>query len=510
MELLELLEKKRLREIKSSLHKYARHIYIPGAPVTDNEDCTEFYKDNIEPAQHHDLIMDKLSEVAEGSIKRLMIFMPPGSAKSTYASVVFPTWYMGLYPNSNIIMTTYGSDLAKKFGRKCRQVVKSKEFKELYDTELSGDNSAADDWSLTNASTYMCGGVLSGVTGNRADGLIADDLIKGREEADSETVRAKIKEAWKDDLTTRVKPSGWIIMIGTRWHEDDPSGAILPEDYNGASGWITSKTGEQWYVLCLQAECERDDDPLGREIGEYLWTEWFPVKWWEQTKANQSIPNRRGWNSLYQQRPSTEEGDFFKRDWFKRFKIGDEPDLAKYGASDYAVSEGKGDFTEQGIAGFDKDEDLWIVDWWSGQTELDTWIDEQQELVRRHDPILWVAESGVIRRAAEPYIKKAMRTGKYYRLEWLASNKDKAANARAFQALAHQGKVHVPLTPWGEELINQLCKFPTGKYDDKVDVCGLFGRILDQTYGRQEIETALEPENKDAYGLDDDEGDGWR
>ena len=141
---------------------------------------------------------------------------------------------------------------------------------------------------------------------------------------------------------------------------------------------------------------------------------------------------------------------------------------------------------------------------------MDTWIDEQQHLVRTHEPIVWVAEAGVIRRAAEPYIKKAMRSGAYYRLEWLPSNKDKPANARAFQALAHQGKVHIPDTPWGDRLIDQLCKFPTGRYDDAVDVCGLFGRILDQTYGRQEIETALKPVERDPYGLNGSEGEGWR
>lgn len=510
MELLELLEWKRVQQAKSSLHKYSRFINIPGAPVSDDEECEEFYRDNVEPAKHHDLIMDKLTDVAHGRIKNLMIFMPPGSAKSTYASVVFPTWFMGEFPNNNIIMTTYGSDLAKKFGRKCRQVVKSKEYKELFGTELSGDNAAVDDWSTTNASTYMCGGILSGITGNRADGLIIDDPLKGREEADSETMRKKIKEAYRDDLTTRLKPKGWKIIIQTRWHEDDLSGSILPEGYDGKSGWIESITGEKWYVLCLQAQCERDDDPLGRKEGEYLWTNWFPIEWWEQTKQNQSIPTTRGWNSLYQQKPSAEEGDFFKRDWFKRFKLGDEPMLATYGASDFAVTEGGGDFTEQGVAGFDKDEDLWLIDWWYGQTEMDIWIDEQQLLVDKYSPILWVAESGVIKRAAEPFIKKAMRAGKYYRLEWLVSNKDKPANARAFQALAHQGKVHIPYTPWGERLLDQLCKFPTGKYDDAVDVCGLFGRLLNQTYGRPEIENIHAGIKNDAYGFDEDETDSWR
>lgn len=454
--------------------------------------------------------MDKLSSVASGKIKNLMIFMPPGSAKSTYASVVFPTWFMGEFPNKNIIMTTYGADLAKKFGRRCRQIVKSKEYKELFNTELSGDNAAVDDWSLTNASTYMCGGVLSGITGNRADGLLIDDPLKGRDEADSETIRNKIKEAYKDDLCTRLKPLGWKIIIQTRWHEDDLSGSILPEDYNGKSGWVKSRSGEDWYVLCLQAECEREDDPLNRKIGDFLWLDWFSPAWWAQTKANQSIPNTRGWNSLYQQRPSSEEGDFFKRDWFKRFHLGKEPELIKYGAGDYAVSEGKGDFTEEAIAGFDSDENIWIIDWWHGQTSAEKWIQEQQILNARHKPLLWVAEAGIIRRATEPFIKKEMQGKTYYRLEWIASSADKPANARAFQYLAASGKVYIPYTPWGERLIDQLCKFPSGKYDDAVDTCGLFGRILDQTYSPRPLISESKKKSND-YNLNDDDGESdWK
>ncbi len=454
--------------------------------------------------------MDKLMAVAAGDIKNLMIFMPPGSAKSTYASVVFPTWYMGAYPNKNIIMTTYGGDLAKKFGRKCRQVVKSPRYFELFNTSLTGDNAAVDDWSLDNASTYMCGGILSGITGNRADGLIIDDPLKGREEAESELIRNKIKEAYRDDLTTRLKPNGWKIIIQTRWHEDDLAGSILPEDYDYRSGWVKSKTGEQWYVLCLQAECERADDPLGRKVGEYLWTDWFPIDWWQQTKASQSIPDMRGWNSLYQQRPSSEEGDFFKREWFKRFHLGKHPPVNKYGAGDYAVSDGKGDFTEQAIAGFDVDENLYILDWWSGQTTADIWIEQQMRMVAEHEPILWVAEGGLIRRSLEPFIKKEMRGKTYYRLEWITTRVDKAANARAFQALAAQGKVFIPNTTWGDTLISQLCSFPAGKYDDKVDVCGLFGRLLDQTYSPRSEPAPISTVGSYDYGINNDDGDDWK
>lgn len=474
--------------------------------------CEVFYPDNVAPAEHHDIILDRLQRVANGEIKNLIILAPPGSAKSTYASVVFPTWYMGAFPNQNIIMATYGSDLANKFGRKCRAVCKSKEFKSIFNTELTQGNTAANDWSLQNASTYMCGGIMSGMTGNRADGLIIDDPFKGREEADSETMRKKVKEEYKESLTTRLKPKGWQIIINTRWHEDDLCGDILPDKYAGDTGWITAKDGSKWYVLCLQAENQNLTDPLKRKVGEYLWPEWFPVEWWKQKKKTHA---GRSWNALYQQIPSPEAGTYFNKQDFKRYKPSELPKaLSVYGASDYAVTEGAGDFTEHGVAGFDVDENLWVMDWWSGQASTDKWIEEEIRLVKAYDnwPVnAWIAEGGIIRRAVEPFLKMMMRTNKYYfRTEWITSSQNKAANARGFQGLVSQGKVFVPLTPEGDALIDQLVSFPTGKFDDKVDVCGLFGRILDQTYSPRIIKPAV-PKEKDAWGREiHDEEENWK
>lgn len=205
-------------------------------------------------------------------------------------------------------------------------------------TQLTGDNAAAHDWSLLNRSTYMCGGILSGITGNRADGLIIDDPFKGRQEAESPVIRDKTWDAYLSDLYTRLKPNGWIVLINTRWHGGDLSGRILPENYNGESGWIESQDGEMWYVLCLQAQCEREDDPLGRKIGEYLWTEWFPVSWWENTKQVQ----KKNWDSLYQQRPSIGDGGIFQKAWWKDWTGAEPPDydyiMAVY---DTALEEGQ-------------------------------------------------------------------------------------------------------------------------------------------------------------------------
>ena len=323
-ELLCALEKKLLLRAKSSLNVFCRSIEIPGVPIRlDDPSCEEFYPDTVEPAKHHQLINNILQAVADGVPiddtgripKRVMLFMPPGSAKSTYATVVFPTWFMGKYTSKNIICTSYGSDLAAKFGRKSRAIARSSKFEEIMGCKLVEDNRAADDWSLTNNSTYMAGGILSGITGNRADILVIDDPIKGREAADSDTIREKTWEEYKSSLLTRLKPTGSQIIIQTRWHEDDLSGRILPKEYNGESGWIEGRDGAWWYVICLQAQCEHESDPLGRNIGEWLWTDWFTPDFWKQTKRTQGS---RNWDALYQGKPKPSEGGIFKKAWFTK------------------------------------------------------------------------------------------------------------------------------------------------------------------------------------------------
>ena len=173
------------------------------------------------------------------------------------------------------------------------------------------------------------------------------------------------------------------------------------------------------------------------------------------------------------------------------------------------LTEGGGDFTEHGVSGFDQHEDLYLLDWWSGQEAADTWIDRQLNLAKKHKPSCWVAEGGQIRRSIEPFLKKQQRQRKaYFRLEWITSGKDKPSNARAFQALASMGKVWIPRTEWGDRLLDQLLVFPAGKYDDAVDVCGLFGRLLDQTYGPGKAQPPPEPET-DVWGRPLVEG-GWK
>lgn len=260
------------------------------------------------------------------------------------------------------------------------------------------------------------------------------------------------------------------------------------------SGFVLNKgMGEVFYHLNLPAIID----------GEPLWE-------FKDTMADlevQRLADPRTFNSQMMQDPTPDDGDFFKREWFKRFNIGEQPATNNFLCSDYAVTDGGGDFTEHGVGGFDEIEDLWMLDWWSGQTAPDVWINEELRLARVHDIMAAAAEGGPIRRSVEPFLAREMQQNNtYYRKEWITSNKDKATNARSFQALASQGKIHIPNNAWGEDLMSQLLKFPNGKFDDKVDVCGLFGRLLNQTFGPRSLQVAeSNTVAADGYGFDKDD-----
>lgn len=457
-------------------------IEIPGAPIDDDPDHDRLaFKPIVQPpAAHHRVLIETLEAVERGDIRRLMVFMPPGSAKSTYASVVFPVWFMGRGLRRNVIVATYASDLARKIGRRARSILKQPTYHEVFDTGLSPDSAAADEWALTNENEFMGGGILSGITGNRADLIIIDDPIKGRQQADSDTIRSTTRAAYDDDLKTRLKPGGRIVLIQTRWHEADLAGSLLPADYDGESGWISGRDGEEWFVLSIPAEARRADDPLGRQVGEMLWPEWFDAAHWRAFRSN-----ARTWSALYQQRPQPDEGTFFQRDYFNRYSPKDLPKhLNKYGTSDYAVTDGGGDYTVLRVWGVDPDMDLWLLPGgYREQASSDRWIEAQVDLIRRHRPFAWFGEAGVIQKAIEPMLIRRMRERQVFcRMEWLPSINDKPTRARGIQARAAMGKVWIPEGAEGDAILDEYLRFPAGRNDDDVDNGSLIGRALDEAH----------------------------
>lgn len=485
-----------------SLVGYAEYIRIPGAPIseTDEEGIYEEVGTGIAP--HHRLFMRKIQECMETPFGRLMIFSAPGTAKSTYATVVGATWYIGKYPGKKIILASYGSELAEKHGKRAKSIIKQDEYFNVFGTRLKDDTRAAAMWALENGSEYMSGGILSGMTGNRADGLICDDPVKNREAADSPVVRATTKSAYDDDLDSRLLNGAWEIIIQTRWHPEDLAGSILPEDYAGESGPVLCRDGQVWEIVNLPAECEFADDPLGRPIGDgnggvpgsMIWGEYYEPRHWDMKRAK-----KRTWAALYQQRPRIDEDSVFNAEWLKWYKPGEEPKrMRMFLASDYAVTEDtKADFTEHGVAGVDEHGDLWLCDWSFGQWELDKGVEEKLRLADKWRIRRGYGEVGVIRRAYEPFLRRMQkeRRGKqgcthspHLSIEYLPHIGDKPAKFQAFKSMASSGKVHILESPWGRRLEQQLSVFPDSRYkDDGVDVCSLFGRAVDQmTWARPE------------------------
>lgn len=420
-----------------------------------------------------------------------MGLFPPGSGKSIYSSVVFPTHFLGRYSKKSIIVASYGSDLPRKFGRRARSIVTQPVYRRIFDATLSEDSAAVDEWALTNGSEWMAKGILTGITGNRVDGIIWDDLIKGREQADSKPIRDKTWDAYMDDLQTRRKPTTWEVGINTRWHEDDPCGRILPTDYDGKTGMVKCQDGNDWFVVCLPAECERTDDPLGRKPGDILWPEWFTKEHFAPFRRN-----ARTWSALFQQRPAPESGDYFQSEWLRPYsRIGapfndppgpivqpDRDTLTIYGASDYAVTSEGGDYTVHIVVGVDPQHRIFVLDMWRQQASSDKWIEALCDLIGRWKPVGWAEETGQIKSSVGPFLTKRLRERRLFIARThFPTRGDKAVRAQSIRGRMAMDGLYVPThAAWYPEFRRELLSFPAGRNDDQVDALGLIGQILDK------------------------------
>lgn len=255
-------------------------------------------------AKHTKLICDTLQKVETGELTRVMFFLPPRHSKSMSITETFPSYFIGKDPSRRVIEVSYSADFARKFGRANR--TKISEFgEELFDLTISKENFSATNWGIEgHVGGMISAGVGGSITGEGADLLLIDDPIKNWEEAYSAAYREKLWNEWDATLTTRLHPGARVIIVLTRWHEEDLAGRLLKEQPG------------VWHVVSLPAEAE-ENDLLGREIGEPLWPErGFGAEWLIEQKNTRSS---QVWASLYQQRPSPAEGDMIKRSWWQTY-----------------------------------------------------------------------------------------------------------------------------------------------------------------------------------------------
>ena len=423
-------------------------------------DFTCYTNRSYQPAAHHRLIAEKLEAIESGEIDRLMINMPPRHGKSELGSRRFPAWFLGRNPSATIMSASYNLDKAEEFGGEVRDIVRSAGYRNLFPgVELKEDTRAKGFWRTSQGGFYISAGVGTALTGRGTVGpiVLIDDPLKDRAEADSERHRENVKQWYSSVVLSRFPKA--VIVVQTRWHEDDLTGWLLEEQAKG---------GDTWDILEL---------PAISPGGEALWPEFYPIEALERVRRA-TLP--RDWSALYQQRPAPDEGAYFKRDWFRYYS--EKPQhLRVYGASDYAVTDGDGDFTVHIVVGVDPDDNIYVLDLWRGQTTSDLWVHEWLNLVRTHKPIMWVEEQGQIIKSIGPFLDKRMREERVYcRREQVASAADKPTRSRSIQARTAMNKVYLPeKAPWLSAFTSELLVFPAGKHDDQVDAFGLIGRMLD-------------------------------
>ena len=404
-------------------------------------------------------IQHQLQRITNGEIDRLMLFLPPRHGKSEMTTVRYPVWRLKREPTLRVIVGAYNQTLANKFSRKARKIAAG----ELLP---SRERAAAEDWETEQGGGLRAVGVGGGITGQGGDLIIIDDPVKNREEANSQTYRDKVWDWYTDDLYTRLEPGASMILIMTRWHEDDLAGRILASD-DAAS----------WEVVSLPALAE-ENDPLGRAMGAAL----CPERYDEAKLANiATVLGSWSFAALYQQRPAPAEGGMFKRHWFEIV------DAVPSGCQwvrwwDKAGTSKDGDWSAGVLMGNDGSGKYYVADVQRGQWS----IDERNRIMRQmaaldHERtggsiIIWSEQEGGSsgKESAEATTKNLAGYAVYSE----TSTGSKEVRAQPLAAQCEAGNVKLLKGPWNGAYLDELCSFPFGAHDDQVDgSSGAFNKV---------------------------------
>jgi predicted phage terminase large subunit-like protein len=405
------------------------------------------------PARHHKALITALERVAEGSTDRLMVQMPPGAAKSTYTSVLFPAWWFSRHPASQVIAACHTASLAAHLGRRVRNTIL--QYGEDLDIRLVAGSRAATEFGLASGGEYFAAGVRGPITGRRADLILIDDPIKSWAEADSRAARDALADWYRGELMARLKPKGRIVLIMTRWHEDDLAGRLLQED-------------DPWTVLRLPAIAEAGD-PLGRHPGEALWPEWEDA---ETISRKRRAVGERAFAALYQQQPRSDEGNLFD---MSRITIIDSApatrrqvrawDLAATAPApgrdpDYTVGLKLGE-TEAGRMVV-----LDVIRRRARAAEVETLLTETAKLDGPQTLVALAQDPGQAGVAQIAYLTRSLAE-----FQVVATPETGAKLTRAMPAAAQidSGNLDMLRSSWTDALLGELRSFPDGEKDDQVD-----------------------------------------
>ena len=452
----------------------------------------------FEPAAHHKIIIAELELLVENLIKallrghevpdeklRLMVLTPPGSAKSTYISKLFPPWFLAQINRARtlleregkrfepfgILACSHNAELATDFGRAARNLIDSNTRWLGYN--LTKDSRAADKWSVSNGGYFQAAGVNSGISGRRMHLGAIDDFCGAEQEATSQLFNNQTWVWYENDFIPRLQPIAARVVIANHRNEDDLVGRIMQKE---ADKWRIIKLR-----LLIETQQQADEDPLHRKIGDYLWPEYFTRAQVEERMAN---PRASG---IQQQEPSPEKGGFYQREWIREYN-----DIAvleggqAYAASDHAVSiKQVADPSCFGV-GIMKNNLLYIHPRlvWDRINSKDA-VAKMLELIKQFKPIYWWAEKGHISKSIGPFLQDRMIDERSFaNIIEVTPSKDKMTRAQSANAMMKLGQIILPSDDlcmrysgnrWASRAIRELLLFPNGKNDDFVDFLSLLG-----------------------------------
>lgn len=405
-----------------------------------------------------------LEAVERGQIKRLMIFEPPRHGKSEQVSRKFPAYFLGRNPDKNIILASYAKSLCRTFSRKVRQNVESDEFEMLFPGVCTAEDSrSVDQWELQgHKGGLMAAGVQGAITGFGADVFIIDDPIKDRAEAESRVIRDNAFDWYQNVALTRLEPNGAMILMMTRWHQDDLAGRILQKE-------------KDWVVLNLPALIEDEEqekqDLLKRKINDALWPERFSRQNLEDLKGQ---VGSRTWTALYQGRPMDPGSQIIKRDWI-RWYDNLPPETVRGGGIDTATSQKTtADNTAFVEVARDKEGFLYVDEVFCEQTSVDAFTSFYTNRVKiQKFSSVKIEENAAGEAIRQAVVKKCQALSVSPHPEGFRTSTDKVVRVMEFVAMIENGTIRFKRgNKKVEELVERLIDFPQGAVDDDVDALG--------------------------------------
>jgi predicted phage terminase large subunit-like protein len=457
---------------------------------------------------HHRLIARRLDDFIAGRIKRLIISAPPRSGKSELVSRRMPAAIFGRNPKAKIISTSHGAKYASKLNRDVQRIMLSPAYKELYpDTRLSEKRVATtteENW-LRNSTEfeiighgghYMSAGVGGGIAGYGADYIIVDDPLRHRKDANSLVIRDRIWEWFHDDLENRLDGDGGILVMATRFHEDDLIGRLINHKKvteDGEDLDEEDQDGESWHILNLPArmdfpEEKYPEDPRGD--GDILWP-WLWAGRRDDLTAEQMVAKSKrrlarrekaspyGFSALFQQRPTLKSGDMFPVDRIEMVHSAPSERVMTVRYWDKAGTQGGGKYTAGVKMSLLKDGRYLIEDVVRGQWSALNRENKMKDTAKADGKsvIIWVEKEGGS--GGKESAENTARNLAGYRIKLETPNTSKEIRAEPFSEQVEAGNVLMIVGPWNKPYKDELRAFgPSAAYKDQVDASsGAFNKL---------------------------------